>query len=87
MTARKPVTLQDLRELRLKLAESKERRAQADSEYQGWQRKMWEAENRRNKEGSVIADLHNRLEELGKRFALEGDGEDEFTPAIKGTAL
>lgn len=87
MTARKPVTLQDMRDLRQKLAEARERRQQADDEYLAWQKKQWEAESRRSKETELINELTNRLEQLGKRFALEGDGEDEYTPKIAGTAL
>jgi hypothetical protein len=87
MTAKKPVTIQDMRDLRQKMAEAKERRQQADAEYRLFQNKMWQAETRRNEEGETIAVIHNKLEELGKRFALEGDGEDNFTPKISGTAI
>jgi hypothetical protein len=87
VTAKKPVTIQDMRDLRQKLAEAKERREQADADYRLFQSKMWQAETRRNEEGETMATIHNKLEELGKRFALEGDGEDNFTPKISGTAV
>ena len=87
MTAKKPVTIQDMRDLRQKMAEAKDRKEQAGNDYDSWQRKMWEAEGRRNRESEAIGLMHDKLEELGKRFALEGDGEDVYIPKIAGTAI